>query len=55
MILPAGKEKRLLIGSMPDDGDVYLFVLCRMEGADCALRRFMLSSLSEYSSKEKSS
>ena len=55
MILPAGKEKRLLIGSMPDDGDVYLFVLCRMEGADCALRRFMLSSLSGYSSKEKSS
>ena len=55
MVLPAGKENRLLIGSMPDDGDVYLFVLCRMEGADCALRRFMLSSLSGYSSKEKSS
>ena len=55
MVLPAGKEKRLLIGSMPDDGDVYLFVLCRMEGPDCALRRFMLSSLSGYSSKEKSS
>ena len=55
MVLSAGKEKRLLIGSMPDDGDVYLFVLCRMEGTDCALRRFMLSSLSGYSSKEKSS
>ena len=55
MILPAGKEKRLLIGSMPDDGDVYLFVLCRMEGTDCALRRFMLSSLSEYSAEEKPS
>ena len=46
MILPTGKDKRLLIGSMPDDGDVYLFVLCRMEGADCALRRFMVASLS---------
>ena len=38
MVLPAGNQKRLLIGSMPDDGDVYLFVLCRMEGTDCALR-----------------
>ena len=55
MVLPAGNQKRLLIGSMPDDGDVYLFVLCRMEGTDCALRRFMLSSLSGYSSKEQSS
>ena len=55
MILPAGKDTRLLISSMPDDGDVYLFVLCRMEGADCALRRFMLSSLSEYTEKETSS
>ncbi len=55
MVLPAGKEKRLLIGSMPDDGDVYLFVLCRMEGPDCPLRRFMLSSLSGYTEKETSS
>ena len=55
MVLPAGNQKRLLIGSMTDDGDVYLFVLCRMEGTDCALRRFMLSSLSGYSSKEQSS
>ncbi len=52
MILPAGKEKRLLIGSMPDDGDVYLFILCRMEGADCALRRFMVASLSGQTEKE---
>ena len=55
MVLPAGKEKHLLIGSLPDDGDVYLFVLCRMEGADCALRRFLLSSLSGYTAKERSS
>ena len=55
MVLPAGKETRLLIGSLPDDGDVYLFVLCRMEGADCALRRFLLSSLSGYAAKETSS
>ncbi|MCY4515508.1 MAG: hypothetical protein OXC69_10330 [Candidatus Tectomicrobia bacterium] len=55
MVLPAGKENRLLIGSMPDDGDVYLFVLCRMKGPDCALRRFMLLSLSGYAAKENSS
>ena len=55
MVLPAGNQKRLLIGSMPDDGDVYLFVLCRMEGTDCILRRFMLSSLSGYSAQEKPS
>ena len=55
MVLPAGNQKRLLIGSMPDDGDVYLFVVCRMEGPDCTLRRFMLSSLSEYSAEEKPS
>ena len=55
MVLPAGKRNRLLIGSMPEDGDVYLFVLCRMEISDCALRRFMLSSLSGYSAKEKPS
>ena len=55
MILPAGEDKRLLIGSMPDDGDVYLFVLCRMEGAACALRRFMLASLSGYREKERPS
>ena len=55
MILPAGKETHLLIGSMPDDGDAYLFALCRMERPDCALRRFMLSSLSVYSFTEQSS
>ena len=55
MILPAGTDTRLLINSMPDDGDVYLFVLCRMDGADCPLRRFLLSSLSDYTEKETSS
>ncbi len=55
MVLPAGKDNRLLIGSLPDDGDVYLFVLCRLEGPDCALRRFLLLSLSGSAAKETSS
>ena len=38
-------EERLLIGSSPDDGDIYVLIACRMEGGDCALRRFVLLSL----------
>ena len=38
-------EERLLIGSSPDDGDIYLLIACRMEGGDCTLRRFVLLSL----------
>ena len=47
MALDAGGGERLLIGSLPDDGDVYVLVLCRIDGDDCALRRFVLMSLSE--------
>ena len=45
MVLEAGEGDRLLIGSMPEDGDVYLLVLCTLEGSACAIRRFMLLSL----------
>ena len=38
-------EERMLIGSSPDDGDIYVLVACRMEGGTCALRRFVLLSL----------
>lgn len=38
-------EERLLIGSSPDDGDIYVLIACRMEGGDCTLRRFVLLSL----------
>ena len=47
MALDAGGEERLLIGSLPDDGAVYVFVLCRLEGDACALARFMLASVLE--------
>ena len=47
MVLDTGGEERLLIGSRPDDGDVYVLVLCRLEGDACALRRFVLASLLE--------
>ena len=45
MVLEGGSGDRLLIGSSPGDGDVYVLVLCRVEGDMCPLRRFMLVSL----------
>ena len=45
MWLEAEGTDRLLIGSLPEDGDMYLFVLCRLEAGACGLRRFMLLSL----------
>ena len=47
MVLDIGKKKHLLIGSMPEDGDLYIFVLCRMEESECMLERFALVSLLE--------
>lgn len=46
MALDAGGGESLLVGSLPDDGDIYVFALCRRGAGDCALRRFMLVSLS---------
>ena len=45
MALDAGGAERMLIGSLPDDGAVYVFVLCRLEGDACALGRFVLASV----------
>ena len=45
MVLAAGGRERLLIGSLPEDGDIYVFVLCRLDGGACGLRRFVLVSL----------
>ncbi len=51
MVLDADGGRRLLIGSLPEDGDVYVMVLCRMAltptGNACALRSFALTSLIE--------
>ena len=49
MVLDFGNEGRLLIGSRPEDGDLYFFVLCRLQGEACRLRRIMMVALSEWS------
>ena len=45
MVLSDGEDGRLLIGSLPDDGEMYFLVLCRLDGAACGLRRIMMVSL----------
>ncbi len=45
MVLDAGADRRLLIGSLPEDGQVYFLVQCRLEGAACSLRRIVIVSL----------
>ena len=45
MWLEAEGGDRLLIGSLPEDGDMYVFILCRLKERACGLRRFMLLSL----------
>ena len=46
MVIEASNVDRLLIASLPEDGDVYVLVLCRLGGGTCALRRLLLMSLS---------
>ena len=45
MVLGGDGEERLIIGSVREDGDIYVLVLCRLDGGACALRRFLLVSL----------
>ena len=45
MVLEGGETDRLLIGSSPDDGDIYVLAVCELEGSACALRRLVLLSL----------
>ncbi len=47
MVLDAGGGERMLIGSLLEDGDMYVLVLCRNGEGACALRRFVLVSLSQ--------
>ena len=47
MVLEAQGGTRLLVGSLPEDGDVYVLTLCRLAGGGCALRRFVLLALLE--------
>jgi len=45
MVIEAAGQERLLIGSLPADGDTYVLALCGLDAAACALRRLMLVSL----------
>ena len=47
LALESGEGQRLLIGSLPDDGDTYVLATCRVDGDACTLRRFELASLLE--------
>ena len=46
MVLKAQGGERMLIGSLVEDGDMYVLVVCGQRGSGCALRRFILVSLS---------
>ena len=48
IVLALNGSGRLLVGSSPDDGDVYVMVLCRLQGDACGLRRIMLVSLEDW-------
>ena len=45
MVLEGDEQERILIGSLPDDGDIYVFILCRLTGGTCEFDRFILAPL----------
>ena len=45
LALEFGGAERLLVASLPGDGDIYVMIECRKDGAGCNLRRFTLLSL----------
>lgn len=47
MVIEAQDGRRMLIASLPDDGDLYVVAQCGLEGNGCALRRLALASLLE--------
>ncbi len=38
-------DARLLLGSLPEDGDIYVLAQCQLQAANCGLRRLILLSL----------
>ena len=52
MVLAAGADRRLLVGSLPDDGEMYFLVMCRLQGPDCVLHRFVMVSLLEAAGEQ---
>lgn len=47
MVLGATENGRLLVGSVPEEGGVYIFATCRMADGVCELRRLALLSVVE--------
>ena len=47
MVLGAAENGRLLVGSVPEEGGVYVFAACQMADGVCELRRFALLSVIE--------
>ena len=47
MVLGAAENGRLLVGSIPEEGGVYVLAACRMVDGVCELRRFALLSVTE--------
>ncbi|MYD95037.1 MAG: hypothetical protein F4Y02_15405 [Chloroflexi bacterium] len=45
LALEFGAAERLLVASLPSDGDIYLAIECQLDGAGCNLQRFTLLSL----------
>ena len=45
LILDSDERERMLSGSLPDDGDISVFILCRRTGGTCALARFIFAPL----------
>lgn len=45
MVIEAQDGGALLIGSRPEDGDLYVLATCRREGGECVLRRLVLAAL----------
>ncbi len=45
MVLGAGGADYVLVGSVPEEGGVYVFVACRLAGDGCTLRRLVLLSV----------
>ena len=47
MVLGAAENGRLLVGSVPEEGGVYVFAACQMADGGCELRRLALLSVAE--------
>jgi len=47
MVLGAAENGRLLVGSIPEEGGVYVLAACQMVDGVCELRRFALLSVTE--------